>query len=746
MDNLATPLYCVNLSCQEANPPDKAFCHKCGTPMVKRYLRALGDWIKAYRPGEILSDRYQLLTDKLLLDTHPGLPPQVPDEIPTQLLPYLKLFPYRLHLPQLYTYLPSPEEALNLDVCLLEYGIVPLDSARNPLYYPDLLSELTQVWPQASPLRQLNWLWQMAKLWHPLEREGVVSSLLDPFLLRVNGTTVQLLELQADLHRYHSVKELGQLWSSWIEGASSVIAPFLQDLCRRLQTGKIPHPKQLIAYLEVAIAQCAEHDERRYHLITCTDKGPAREHNEDACYPPVGEFRQLPESPSPLVIVCDGIGGQEGGEIASQLAIDTLVAQIEPRTTAGAWQSHDIVHYLEHSIRLTNDRISDRNDQENRKDRQRMGTTVVLALAHAHEIYLAHVGDSRIYGITPNSCHQITIDDDLASREVRLGYLFYRDAIQYPNSGALVQALGMNNSASLHPTVQRWILDEDCLFLLCSDGLSDYDRVEQFWESEMVPLFSQAIDLSSLAERLIEIANRHNGHDNVTVALLYCQVQPKPDREPTPLLMAQIEAALSTSSSFDTTDETDQETPPALPQTELNFSPIPTEVPADAPQKRPLLLLAGLGLLVLGGLAYGFWQLTNRLAQQPTEPTQPSLTSSPVLSLKDGSLIQLQAPLSLQTNLNLTSPSPIPNKSGAEAIAVPADSILKVLQKSPDGTLLQFKVCQVSLPPSPKASPKKTLPPALEGQEGWLNLKALIPAKAIPYQPTEPQVGACQVQ
>lgn len=75
-----------------------------------------------------------------------------------------------------------------------------------------------------------------------------------------------------------------------------------------------------------------------------------------------------------------------------------------------------------------------------------MGTTVVTSMAIAHEIYFANVGDSRIYWITKDGCHQVTVDDDLATKEVRMGSGLYRLVSANPRTGALLQALGMESS------------------------------------------------------------------------------------------------------------------------------------------------------------------------------------------------------------------------------------------------------------------------------------------------------------
>ncbi|MFM6406886.1 MAG: protein phosphatase 2C domain-containing protein, partial [Microcystis sp.] len=538
MDSVTT-LQCQNLTCLSPNALTNRFCEKCGTPLVKRYLWMMGDWVRTYyHVGELIDNRYLVKQPQIVLDTKPAQAPQAPEEPPSWLSLYLKLLPFHLHIPQVYGYIPSPDERLNMDIWLLEYGTIPLDQTGE-LIYPELLPTLAEVWSQASDLRQIHWLWQMAKLWHPLQRKAVVSSLLNPSLTRVNNQLLQLLELSKDEANAPNLKDLGAFWTGLIPTAAANIQDFLVSLTQELESGDLDRPESLIAILDYALQHYGGGQERSYEIFTCTDTGLMREHNEDACYPPTNQAITLAHGQNPLAIVCDGIGGQEGGEIAAQLAIETLSREINPSPTTNIEvypDSYSLV--LEQAIRVTNDLISQRNDQESRQDRQRMGTTLVMAFAQAQEMYAAHVGDSRIYWITAHSCHQVTVDDDLASREVKLGYLLYRDAIQYPNAGALVQALGMSSANNLHPTVQRLIIDQDCVFLLCSDGLSDYDRVEQYWDSEIVPLLRGEKNVTAVGESLLQLANQKNGHDNSTIALVYCRVVPA--AEPvTPLVYAE---------------------------------------------------------------------------------------------------------------------------------------------------------------------------------------------------------------
>ncbi len=657
MDSVTT-LQCQNLTCLSPNALTNRFCEKCGTPLVKRYLWMMGDWVRTYyHVGELIDNRYLVKQPQIVLDTKPAQAPQAPDEPPSWISLYLKLLPFHLHIPQVYGYIPSPDERLNMDIWLLEYGNIPLDETGE-LIYPELLPTLAEVWSQASDLRQIHWLWQMAKLWHPLQKKAVVSSLLNPSLTRVNNQLLQLLELSKDEATAPNLRDLGSLWTGLMPTAAANIQDFLASLTQELESGDLDRPESLIAILDYALQHYGGGQERSYEIFTCTDTGLMREHNEDACYPPANQAITLAHGQNPLAIVCDGIGGQEGGEIASQLAIETLPREINrsPTTDIELYpDSHSLV--LEQAIRVTNDLISQRNDQESRQDRQRMGTTLVMAFAQAQEMYAAHVGDSRIYWITAHGCHQVTVDDDLACREVKLGYLLYRDAIQYPNAGALVQALGMSSATNLHPTVQRLIIDQDCVFLLCSDGLSDYDRVEQYWDSEILPLLQGEKTVTAVGESLLQLANQKNGHDNSTIALVYCRVVPA--AEPvTPLVYAEAKERIIPDlydQDFDHSEETysEEEVVTAIP------TPPPASSSVSSPTSPPArttispLLGAAIAVGVLGLLAAIAGQF---LSRHPA--SNPSISPAPVTSPSPTTGTTPSAPVTSPTT-GTTPPAPV---------------------------------------------------------------------------------------
>ena len=577
-------IQCSNPRCQAFNPLTNKSCHRCRTPIIKRYLWTVGESLE-HQVGDLIGDRYLVKQPRTVLDTKPSQVPQVPHNLPEFLTPYLRLFPYRLHVPQVYGAIYSqyfPERA----IWLLEYSAVPTDQAGE-LKYQQFLPHLDQIWQQATALRQLNWLWQMASLWQPLQSQGVASSLLNSALVRANGAVVGLIELHSG--EQPTLIHLGQFWSEWTSKASPSIAKFHQQLCTKLINQEINKPEQLLTVLEQGIRQSGRSQQYRTQIFTCTDAGPVRKHNEDTCYPPPDRPVTAASEIETLTIVCDGIGGQEGGEIASELAVTSLQKQIKDLALD---QPSEIALHLEQIICAVNDLISERNDREQRTERQRMGTTLTMAIACTPEIYLSHVGDSRVYWITFGGCHQVTVDDDIASREARLGHV-YRSALREPNAGTLCQALGMYSSRSLQPTVQRLILDEDCVFLLCSDGLSDFSRVEQHWKPVILPILRQKKDVETAGRRLLEIANKQNGHDNATVALVYCQVQPS--AEPLP----ELELFISSPSAE---AETKQHTVPVVKPSSTH---------------KPRFWIPILIAVVLGIGAIGFWIFQRIEEDQP---------------------------------------------------------------------------------------------------------------------------------
>ncbi|MDX2230415.1 MAG: serine/threonine phosphatase [Leptolyngbyaceae cyanobacterium bins.349] len=275
-----------------------------------------------------------------------------------------------------------------------------------------------------------------------------------------------------------------------------------------------------------------------FHLeeVGRTDVGRQRDHNEDY----FGIETQLVKLESPsgktlharnLYILCDGMGGHAGGEVASALAVDTIRNFFKERWHHSAMPGIDPQdlpdrNLMIEAVLLANKAIFDVNQQNARSGSGRMGTTLVMVLIYDTQVAVAHVGDSRLYRYTrKRGLEQITVDHEVGQREIQRG-VDPETAYSRPDSYQLTQALGPRDEQFVKPDVQFFELTEDMLLLLCSDGLTDNDLLEKHWESHVQPLLSSQTNLDKGVNELVELANQYNGHDNITAIAIRAKVRP----------------------------------------------------------------------------------------------------------------------------------------------------------------------------------------------------------------------------
>jgi protein phosphatase len=631
-------IHCTNPSCtQPINSVGDSVCANCQTPLVYRYLWATGSSVADIQPGEKVANRYEVISPRIWLDTQPGLLPHIPEELPKEIEFYLRLYQYRLHIPQVYGWAN--------DILLLENA--PINETGN--LYPAIID----AWEQAKAVRQVYWLWQILQLWTPLSELGVADSLLIPDNLRVQGWCVRLLELvqtpptnvqtpPINVQTRHgaSVQQLGECWQPWVTTAKTPVAQELQNIVQQMRSQEA-NLEAIATQLNALLLSCAADLPLTLEVAGATDTGPQLTQNEDTCYP-----HNAGEPDDPLLpyvsIVCDGIGGHEGGEVASLLAVQSLKLQLRALLTEISEQVDilppDLIQkQLEASLRIVNNVISNCNDEQKREGTQRMGTTLVMAVQlpqsiitssewksqNAHELYLVSVGDSRAYWITHNSCQQLTVDDDVAAREVRYGRNLYRKALQRPDGTALTQALGTKEGEFLRPSVQRLILEEDGILLLCSDGLSDNDLVEDSWKDYAVPVLQGILSVEDAVKAWIDLANQKNAHDNTSVVLTHCRV--------TPGNIVPINQALPSVEIVETIETAEAQPNEELELTassqallDLDVLASPAHTASKTPAKRQRwqkwwFLLGGVLILLVGGTSLGLftWWVLNPQTFQP---------------------------------------------------------------------------------------------------------------------------------
>ena len=496
---------------------------------LPQYLWALGQGTNRIPIGALVDGRYEVIAPSIWLDKQPELAPKVPASVPDFALPYLKAHPYQLNLPGVY------------GICHQDSGEAVLLLSNVPVSRDgQLMPAVAKAWPEASAFYQAYWLWQMISLWEPLHSFGVAASLLKKSNIRVDDWRIRLIGLSANPAN-PSLSNLATAWErTFLPEAKPEIAELIKDVCTDLRSAK-PDLQSIRERVNAQLLQTAAGRTMELQVAGATSSGPSQSRNEDACYPSRGDLQRVDSADSSLLprlaIVCDGVGGHEGGEVASQRVVRNIQLQMRALLSEAMNQRkpmppHVVVEQIEAAIRVANNLIVNQNDEQGRADRRRMGTTLVMALvlpqrietpdgpAEVNELYLTHIGDSRAYWLTSDYCHQLTVDDDVAGHEVSEGISFYATASQRPHANALSQAVGVREFERLMPHTQRFLFTTSGALLLCSDGLSDNHQVELSWQNYIGLTVNKIVPLDAAVESWIELANQKNGHDNVAVALM----------------------------------------------------------------------------------------------------------------------------------------------------------------------------------------------------------------------------------
>ncbi len=241
-----------------------------------------------------------------------------------------------------------------------------------------------------------------------------------------------------------------------------------------------------------------------------SDTGLQREHNEDAC-----AIRE-PRSPEEearlgwLLAVADGMGGHLAGEVASKLAIETLLERYGQQ--AGA----DPGAALQDAVARANRAVWEAGQSD--ASRVGMGTTLVAAVIRAGRVLVAHVGDSPAFLIRQGEVQRLTQrDHSWVAEAVERGYLLPEEAESHPYRHVLTRALGSYPDVAADLSEERPLYPEDVV-VLCSDGLLRHVRQQE------LPALVQGRSAHEAAHRLVALANERGGEDNTTVVI--CRVLP----------------------------------------------------------------------------------------------------------------------------------------------------------------------------------------------------------------------------
>lgn len=208
-----------------------------------------------------------------------------------------------------------------------------------------------------------------------------------------------------------------------------------------------------------------------------------------------------------LFIVADGLGGHNAGEVASFLAVDNIKDHIAKYISVNM-EEQLIKGIVYEAFNKANRKIYAYAEENLFCDG--MGTTTTLALKINSTLYIGHVGDSRAYIIKNNGIKQITSDHSLVAELVRSGNITETEAIKYPWKNIVTRALGIDKNIKVDIFTTNF-LPSDTL-VLCTDGLSNFVD-----KNEIKNVVSEIRDSNKVCERLVSMANKRGGYDNITV-------------------------------------------------------------------------------------------------------------------------------------------------------------------------------------------------------------------------------------
>ena len=234
-------------------------------------------------------------------------------------------------------------------------------------------------------------------------------------------------------------------------------------------------------------------------IFSKTDRGRVRTDNQDAYF--AGKITD----DSVFAVVCDGMGGANAGNVASELAV-RHISEYVIRSYRDGMNMTDTEKTLKNAIVSANISLYDK--AVNNTELAGMGTTAVAAFVKDGTAVIAHVGDSRIY-LVNGEIKQLTRDHSVVQSLIESGKITPEDAKVHPRKNVITRALGAEENVAV---------DSDCLnlsngdtLLLCSDGLTNF-----LDDKDILTVF-QNNDISAVAERLVEEANKNGGGDNITV-------------------------------------------------------------------------------------------------------------------------------------------------------------------------------------------------------------------------------------
>lgn len=244
----------------------------------------------------------------------------------------------------------------------------------------------------------------------------------------------------------------------------------------------------------------------KYTIATHSDVGMRRKENQDASG--VLWLRR-----GCLALVCDGMGGFQGGEVASRMTVASILQYFKQNVLPKPGR---LRRFLAKSISWSNRQVWDY--AQSHPPLQRMGTTVVAVLCYKKKAYISHVGDSRVYLMRDDKLIQLTKDHSMVQKLLDAGEITEDSVAEHPRSNVISRVVGQYKTVDVESLKAPLQLIPGDRLLLCSDGL--YRMVDE------IDILYQLRDDNSpdtICQNLVDMANRAGGRDNITAQLVECR-------------------------------------------------------------------------------------------------------------------------------------------------------------------------------------------------------------------------------
>lgn len=239
---------------------------------------------------------------------------------------------------------------------------------------------------------------------------------------------------------------------------------------------------------------------RKLNISGYSDKGNVRDSNQDAFL--FGQF----DDGNAWIVVCDGMGGANGGNVASSLAVDYVSASLKTGYRKNM-SEQSVKHLLDSAVANANIRVFDKSHEDS--GLFGMGTTVVAALITGETAYFSHAGDSRAYILTGDCLKRVTTDHSIVQTLIESGKLSPSEARFHPRKNVITRALGVEESVDADFTVCD--INGAEKVLICTDGLTN------FVDEDVI---ADILRNGDSAKALVEEANKNGGGDNITAVVV----------------------------------------------------------------------------------------------------------------------------------------------------------------------------------------------------------------------------------